>query len=266
MKKKSNFAANNTKIAIVFFLFLIFIVGISFVFKLVIAIKESHFKGYGRFTMTVSNNRNIEVISLSPGSKDIVVFKLSDITSSAEAGRILQVPIDGFIASDSVNLNQKIDLLFTKALFNYNKLKTNLTIIDIAKIVMFARAVPENSVNVKVVGDRNRLDLDRIVNRLVSDDLIEKDKQTIRIVNATAVSGFGSRLARFITNMGGDVIIVATENSLKKKSLISYIDKKTYTVKRLQEVLGYEVVKEEENAISDITITIGEDKINSIPF
>ncbi|KKQ29054.1 MAG: hypothetical protein US43_C0009G0001, partial [Candidatus Levybacteria bacterium GW2011_GWA1_37_16] len=104
------------------------------------------------------------------------------------------------------------------------------------------------------------------VGRLASDTSIEKDHQTIRIINGTEVIGLGNRLARLITNMGGDVIIVATSDSLIKKSSILYIDKKTYTVERLQKVLGYEVAKEENNAISDITIVIGEDKLNSLPF
>ena len=121
-------------------------------------------------------------------------------------------------------------------------------------------------INVKTVRGTSRLELDRTVDHLVSDAFIEKDKQTIQIINATNVSGLGNRLAKLVTNMGGDVIIVATENNLRKKSTISYIDKKTYTVERLQKVLGYEAVKDANNAVSDITIIIGEDKVNSAPF
>jgi len=265
MKQKKS-AQSNTKIAIVFFAFLAFIVGISIIFKLITVVRAGQFDSSKRFTLTITNGKNIEVISLSPDSKEISVFKLNDSVKFAEVGRFLEIPIDGFIVQNSLDLNQKVDSLFVKTILNYNKLKTNLTIIDLLKLTMLARTIPESSVNVKMVGDVNGLELDKAVGRLASDTSIEKDHQTIRIINGTEVIGLGNRLARLITNMGGDVIIVATSDSLIKKSSILYIDKKTYTVERLQKVLGYEVAKEENNAISDITIVIGEDKLNSLPF
>ena len=265
MKQKKS-AQSNTKIAIVFFAFLAFIVGISIIFKLITVVRAGQFDSSKRFTLTITNGKNIEVISLSPDSKEISVFKLNDSVKFAEVGRFLEIPIDGFIVQNSLDLNQKVDSLFVKTILNYNKLKTNLTIIDLLKLTMLARTIPESSVNVKIVGDVNGLELDKVVGRLASDTSIEKDHQTIRIINGTEVIGLGNRLARLVTNMGGNVIIVATENSSKKKSVILYIDKKTYTVERLQKVLGYEVAKEENNAISDITIVIGEDKLNSLPF
>ena len=134
------------------------------------------------------------------------------------------------------------------------------------KLVKLARTIPESAINVKIIEDTSGLVAEKSVGHLVSDAFIEKDKQTIQIINATNVSGLGNRLAKLVTNMGGDVIIVATGNIPRKKSVISYIDKKTYTVERLEKVLGYEVVKTTEDAISDITIVIGEDKINSTPF
>lgn len=267
MKQKKEQSISNTKIALVFFVFLVFFIGISLVFKLAAIIKAGQFDDSKRFTLTISNGRNIEVMSLSPSSKNIAIFKLNNNIQPAEAGKLLEIPIDGFISHESLDLNRKVSPLFTSAVFKYNSLKTSLTIIDLLKLAMLARNIPESSINVKIIEENlSGLALDKVVSRLVIDDLVEKDKQTIQIINGTDVSGFGNRLARLITNMGGNVIIVATSDSSRKKSLISYIDKKTYTVEKLQKVLGYEVVRETDNAISDITIVIGEDKINSSPF
>jgi hypothetical protein len=204
-------------------------------------------------------------MSLSPVAKDITVFKLKDGINASEAGRILEIPIDGYIALDSLDLNQKVNPLITKALYSYKNLKTNLTIIDILRIMIATKAIPENSVATKIMGNTEAT-LENSVGRLVTDASIEKDHQTIKIINATNVSGLGNRLARLVTHMGGDVIMVATENDPKKKSQILYIDKKTYTVEKLQKILGYEVLRETNNAISDITIIIGEDKVNNLPF
>lgn len=265
-KKEREQAISNTKIAVVFFVFLTLVVGISLIFKVIAVMRSSQFDDSKRFTLSIADGKNIEIMSLDPGLKDITVFKLKDNIQPYEAGRQLAIPIDGFISSDSLDLNQKADSLFIKTILNYGRLKTNLTIVDLFKLAMFIRTIPESAINVKIAEDASGLGWDRVVGRLVGETLIEKDNQTIKILNGAGVDGLGNRLARLITNMGGDVIMVATEDRLINKSKISYIDKKTYTVERLQKVLGYEAVKEAENAISDITIVIGKDKITENPF
>ncbi len=267
MKKKKEQAISNTKIAIVFFIILLFFVSLSLVFKIVLVVRAGQFDDSKRFTLAISDSKNLEVMSLSGSAKTITIFKLSRNIGSYEAGQFLEIPIDAFITSNSLDLNQKTDSLFLKAIFSYKKVQTNLTVIDLLKLLIFSKTVVSSSVNTKNISvDLSPSELDKLVARLVSDDLIEKDKQTIQIINGTDVGGLGNRLARLITNMGGDVIIVATSDNPKKISKISYIDQKTYTVERLRKVLGYPAVKEGNNAISDITIVIGEDKANSAPF
>jgi hypothetical protein len=265
MVKQKSSAPSNTKIAIVFCVFVVFVVVFSLLLKGVILMRNSHFDSSKRFTLGITNGRNTEIMSLSP-SKDIVIYKLKNKMTPKEAGQLLEIPIDGFINSNSLDLDQKPDTLFMNLVSNYNNINTNLTVVDLLKIAALTKMIPENSINIEIVGDTDELDLNKIVGHLVSDSFMEKDNQTIQIVNATGVGGLGNRLARLITNMGGNAIIVATGNSISKKSTISYIDKKTYTIEKLQKVLGYEVKKEEGNAVADITIVIGEDKVSSEPF
>ena len=266
MRKKES-ALSNTKIAIIFFIFLAFIVSVSLIFKTILVVRAGQFDGSKRFNLTVSDNKNIEVMSFAPPAKTIAVFKLSKNIGSYEAGQFLEIPIDGFITSNSLDLNQRADSVFFKAIFNYKNLQTNLTIIDLLKLLVFSKTVAASSVNSKNISvDLSPSELEKLVGRLVSDELIEKDNQTIQVINGTDIDGLGNRLARLVTNMGGDVIIVATSDSRKKESTISYIDQKTYTVERLEKVLGYPAIKAGNDAISDITIVIGEDKVNSTPF
>lgn len=266
MKRKKESRLRNTKIAIIFFIFLAVIAGVSLMFKMVLVVRAGQYDDSKRFTLSISNNKNIEVISLSPSTKSIAVFKLDKNVPQALAGQFLEIPIDGAITANSLDLNQKVNSLFFRAVLNYKSLQTNLTIVDLFKLLFFAITVPESSVRIKNISSGlSTVDMDRIV-RLVSDELIEKDNHTIQIINGTNIGGLGNRLARLITNMGGDVIIVATSDVPHKKSTISYIDKKTYTVARLSKVLGYESNKSSEFAISDITVIIGEDKANASPF
>ena len=264
--KKTKDSYSNTKIAIVFFILLAFFVGLSLTFKLVLVVRAGQFDSSKRFNLTLLDNKNLEVMSIGPTEKTIAVFKLRDVGGN-EAGKFLGVPIDGFLLCNCLDLNQKPDSIFLKAIFNYKKVQTNLTVIDLVKLLIFSRTIaPSAVVTRNIENDLIISELDKVVIELTSDELVEKDNQIIQIINGTDVVGLGNRLARLVTNMGGDVIIVATSESPRKESNILYIDQKTYTIERLQKVLGYPAKRDAGNAISDITIIIGEDKVNLAPF
>ena len=264
MREKET-ALSNTKIAVIFFVFIIFVIGISLTFKFIAVLRSGQFDNSRSFSIGMSDGKNAQLVILSRDSKSITIFKLTGIRAE-EAGRTLRAPIDSFITSGSLDLNQKIDSLFLTLVTDYQKLKTNLTIVDLLRVNFFVRSIPQSSISIMVVKDLDKLTLDKVVNRLIADTFIEKDNQTIQIINGTSISGFGNRLAGLITNMGGNVIIVATENNPVKRSTISYIDKKSYTVRRLQKVLGYDVIERMDSGMADIIITIGEDSANSSPF
>ncbi len=266
MKEKREQGVNNARIAVIFFVFLAFVVGLSLIFKIIGVIGDGKFDSEKRFNLVIANKKDTEVMSFS-SSKNLAIFRLNKNINSLDTGRLLEIPIDGFIESKNLDLNQKVNSLFFKSALNYQHLKTNLTIIDLFKLYFSTMGVADGDIITKKVGyQMEGAEIDKILNRLVADELIEKDNQTIQVVNGTDIIGLGNRLARLITNMGGDVIIVATSDSPKKKSVISYMNNKTYTVKRLEKVLGYPAVQEDSNAISDISIIIGEDSIKELPF
>lgn len=266
MKQKKS-AFSNARIAVIFFVFLALIIGISLIFKVALVVKAGQFNDSRRFTFSASDNRSGEVISLSSSTKSITIFKLGKNIKSADAGKFLEIPIDGHISSNSLNLNQEIGSLFLRSLLNYKSLQTNLTVIDFFKLFLLAKSIPNSAIRViDIQSDLSGADIDKIVGRLVSDELIKKDGRTIQIINGTDVAGLGNRLARLITNMGGNVMIVATSDTPKKNSAIYYNDKKTYTIERLNKVLGYTTINSSEFPIFDITVVIGGDKLSSNPF
>jgi len=266
MRKKRKAVTSNTKIAIAFFAFLALLIIISLIFKLTVVLRNGQFDSSRPFVFSITNGKNVEVVSLSPNPKRIAIFKFDSSISPAETGRALEIPIDGNISSNWLDLNWKINSLLLKSATGYNDLKTNLTIVDLLRIIMFAKSTPESSISIIVVTDKNEEILNQNISYLMNDISIVKDDQTIQIINATTVSGLGNKLARLITNIGGNVIIVATETSRKKRSKILYFDKKTYTVERLQRILGYETTEHTGNRMADIVIIIGEDNVDLNPF
>jgi hypothetical protein len=265
MKKQEKSAPSNAKIAVVFFAFLVIIIGVSFIFKAVSVVKSSRFDGSNRFTFSITNDKKTEVVSINPGSKNIVIFKFNNPVSYLDAERTLKVPIDAFANSVELNLDRNIRSILTDMVLKYNNSETNLTILDLLRLKMLAATISESSIDTEEIGGMNA-EQDSIVGNLVNDPMIGKENQTIQIINGTDIVGLGGRLAKMVTNMGGNVILVMSEDSRRKMSVITYIDKATYTVGKLQRILGYKVIKEPENAMADVTIIIGEDKIGINPF
>lgn len=266
MRKKRNLKKdNNAKVAIIFVGFVISIVLISLILKFVVVLSQSQFNSK-RFTMTVSNNKGLEVLSFSPTTHTMSILKL-DKNINVPLRQFLAIPIDGFIKEDSLDINQNADALFPKMIFNYKKLNTNLTIVDLIKLFIFARNLSESEIDERFISkDLTVREIDSLTGRLFNDEIIEKEGKKIQIINGTDVLGLGNRLARLIANMGGDVIIVANADSAQKTSKISYIDDKSYTVEKLSKVLGFSPAQTRDRTIADITITIGQDNLNSLPF
>lgn len=265
-KKRKLNKGTNTKVAIIFIAFVLLIISISLIFKLIVVLRQSQFDDSKRFTVTISNKSDTEVVSFSPISHSISILKL-DKDIDVPLNQFLAIPIDGFVEGDSLEINQKVDSIFPKMIFNYKKLNTNLTIVDLIKLFIFTKSLSEGEIDERSISrDLIAEDIDSLARRLFNDELIEKEGKKIQIINSTDVSGLGNRLARLITNMGGDVIIVATGNNPQKSSEISYIDNKNYTVERLSKVLGFNTAKGLDKTIADVTITIGKDSINSLSF
>ena len=152
-------------------------------------------------------------------------------------------------------------------IFSYKKLDTDLTIVDLIKLFVFTKSLNDREIEERFVSeDMSEIEIDNLVGRFFRDDLIEKEGKKIQIINSTDVSGLGNRLARLVTNMGGDVILVATGDSPQKSSEITYIEDKNYTVERLSKILGFNTVETTQRTIADIIITIGEDSLNSVSF
>ncbi|MBI2028769.1 MAG: LytR C-terminal domain-containing protein [Candidatus Levybacteria bacterium] len=266
-KKKHLRKKNNTKVAIIFVGFVVFIIAISLVSKLILIVRQSQFDDRQRFTMTVSDSKSTRVFSFSPMSRSMSILKLNESLDSKTLSKSLAIPVDAFVLEKSLEIDQKLDSILLKMILNYSKLQTNLTILDILKLFAFAKQLPESGIYERTISqDLSKDRVDNIVGELFKDELIAKDRKTIQIINATDVAGLGNRLARLITNMGGDVILVATGNDLKRSSIISYVDEKGYTVERLSKILNFKTAKISDGTIADITIMIGEDNIESLPF
>lgn len=269
-KKKEDKKA--IKLAFVFGLFVVFLILSAFFIKAVTIFLNSSYNSEGRFNIALYND-SLRIASFAPEENEISILtvKSQRRLSASDAASMLKIPIDGFI---DYNLSSEgsLDEKLWNVLINYNSVKTNLTIIDIARLWLFAKTAPSyliTSQTVSIPKDfsaTEELATDKIVNKIFSDSFIENEQLSIQITNSTGVSGLAQRLSRLISNIGGDVVLITTGDKESEVSEILYSQELSYTVYRLSKILGINARKIESVEFSDLIIIIGKDKLSSLEF
>jgi len=265
-RKKAKVEKHNTKIAILFVIFVCLVILASLIFRVVHVVSQSKFDGNNRFTISISNNKNLKILSFSPNTRSISVLKLDGNIKNLNVNKFLGIPIDGFVKASFLETNREVASLMSNIIFDYRRVETNLTIVDVFRLFLVSKTTSLHDTSAVVISSSlESVRIDEIVAKLFNDSEIEKEDQTIEIVNATSVIGLGARLGRLITNMGGKVVQVSTDN-LQRNSLILYNGRETYTVRRLSKLLGFKIIQENKQSIANIMIVLGEDSDNSALF
>lgn len=271
MRVKQNQQTGKTvRFALLFFVFIFLIIIGSFVIKGITILKSSLFDGEHRFTVFLQSNNNTRhaLLSVSPKESTVSILHIDGkkISSPQELSLLLGLPIDAVV------LQQGDDLIFLKSkfwdfIYSYKKVKTNMTFLDAARLFIFTKGIPEYNISEKtysflpdVSDQQDTTALDTLISSLFADSAITDEKRSIHIVNASGVLGLGNRVARIITNMGGNVVAVTTGDSMLPVSEIAYSEKESYTVQKLQRLLNVKSVLTNKHAISDIVVILGKDR------
>jgi len=265
MAKKKKDQGKNTKIGVYFFVFILGIIFISLLFKGLLIVKNSKFQDDSRFNFLISNNKESEIVSFLPQNHSVSVLKIEGDVGNIY--KFLEVPIDGQVRSASLVLNKPIASVISNIFFGFKDVKTNFTVLDLFRIFLFTKTTtPGNFTQRTVSANLDETALDKISAISFSDPKIAVENVSVGIINATAEYGAGNRLARLISNISGNVVLVSTSQSQEDKSVILYSGKKTYTLGRLKKLLGFEVMRNKSQSLADITIQIGKNYKNFSNF
>ena len=199
-----------------------------------------------------------------------------DLTSQA-VKKLLAVPIDGYVVTDDAGLGQIDKYLgdgwrMARLLPNFltevrRSIKTNLTFPSLLRVGQFIWSARFGEdvwdISEEELFDWQHLDL-KLQGHFTDLKIIE-ERLKIQILNATEKSGLATHAARYVKNLGGDVIIISNADQLDlKQSFMVTGDSETHTVKRLMEVLQIEEVRSEFEGVgerADLTIVLGLDHV-----
>lgn len=248
---------------------------ISATFKLVTVIEQSVFDGKHQFNLVAYDKKDthrLEVLSFAPDRSAISILS---VTGNIEypIGKKLKVPIDGFVKTDESfgkpieDKSEHVTSLLMRSALRLHLVPTSLTVVDFIRLLLFARSVERPNIRIaEQILPADELEIDKTCVSLFGDSLINQEKMSIQIINGTNTVGLGNRLARLISNIGGNVVSVISSDSEIKTSEIAYIGKNSYTVQRLSRILKYKVVRIDKTDISDIIIKIGKDSSDTSIF
>lgn len=280
MRRKKRIKPSNTVTLALFFVgFVGALLIVSIFMKLFLLAKESSFDGSHRFTIAVSssdlqssNNKTTEIISFSPSDQSIERLVINTPVPIIGMERLLEIPIDGVVVinGNSISGKESIGEALKLIALSFKNVRSDLTVLDIMRLWWFGRTVSEHSVKDETFSQDPNLSLesqlDSYAQTLFADDTVASEKESISIVNGTDISGFGTRFSRLVTNMGGNVVSVSTSDSKVDHTTISYYGKKSYTLSRIEKVLGIKAVLSKSPELANIVIILGEDMSRTINF
>jgi len=266
--RKNEKKGKNTKIALIFFLIVFFFVAVSLILKFIQVLKNSSFDGSHSYNLAIIEEKNSWIISFSPEAKSISILDVRGKTGEESLNHLLNLPIDAVIKRDDLKIeNSNIASNLFKVFFSSFNLAAKPTFIDIFRLALFAKSVPQSSVFEKSVNvNADDLVKQQIVSSIFLDSTIVSEKKTIEIINATDTSGLGARLAALVNNIGGDIVLVVTSEKNENNSKVIYYGDDSYTVDRLSSIFDFPKVRKNGGAIADVIIVIGNDSVDSKSF
>ncbi len=222
--------------------------------------KESKFEGSVPINILVQGEKN-SVLAVSPVGNKLSVFYLDGKVSRQDASHFLGLPLDAQIKSNSLDLSDDPKGKILGALLSYSGIETDLSIFDRIRLFLFVQRLKSEDLETRVVSKNQSFsEIDKIVSPQTADRKIQDEGLSIEVVNASGIDGQGANIARIITNMGGNVILVSTSQSSTEDSRVEYKKDVGYTVNRLSNALRFEVKKHRGDSIADVIIVVGKEK------
>lgn len=206
------------------------------------------------------------------------IYKLGEEEKPKIGGELLKMslsklvglPLDGIIISqknygkleDKISSWRKNPISLSPFL---SDIKTDLTPFEMARIILSLRSVREDKLisldfattsitESKLLPDSSRvlgvdnIRLDSFIRQNLSDESITDENLTVAIFNATNRAGLAAEVSRVVTNLGANVVIMATAQNPQEKSQVlvksedlSFMD--TVTYQRLAQVFAPHCLK-----------------------
>jgi len=255
MKRKKTSEGKSISLAFTFCLIIFVILFLYFGWKVIKVLSLSHFDSKHAYILEVDSPTQKEAITFLPDARVINILHVENMTSGSSLSAFLSVPIDAAVQSQETSLPE----LLKKQIFTLGK--GGLPLVDAIKLWIYTHSIQQGNItNYALIAPSSQETLDVTVPKVFTDRVFYQEAATIAVINASGISGIGNKFAKYLTNIGGNVIMVNTGDSVQDATMLEYIGDDTYSVQKLERILQIRAKKlDKKNTLADITVTVGKD-------
>jgi len=177
---------------------------VSFVWKLVVFLQKSSFDGNHQFNLSI-RGKTAGMISFNPDQQSVAIMSFAK-KPQQPIDVLLEIPSDAVVAEEPTD---DIKSMLLNTAFHHTG---TLSPVDSIKLWWFVQMLPKDRITAARPVDAEHVTTPTIL-KLFQDKSLYMEGKSITVVNAAGVSGLGNRLARLLTNIGANVIMVSTADS-----------------------------------------------------
>lgn len=244
------------RLALLFSALVVSIIIFSFFLRAYEALRGSTFDSF-RYNVLL-RSENPQVVSFSNSEDEDTKIEVVDFSKTPQELNVY-LPVSAVIETRQRLDPENFKSDFSSLLF---KAKSNVPLFDRVKIALFV-AKTDLSQNTKFL-DSSEFSAAQ-VEAFFRDPAIARENISIQIVNDSGAPGLGNRLANVVATLGGNVVLVTSDDKPKEKSVIQY-RADSLTLKFLSTYLGYSTKKMDLPGVADIVIILGEDSATSVKY
>jgi len=270
MKKAAHNTNKSLKTLYLYAIIVLLLILVSLVVKVFYIVQQNKFDSTHHFTLAIIEHNNVkEILSFQPQTPAVseLIIQNNNIPYGLLA-KNYGIETDGYIQTgDNLLPGSDMSNLLWSSIIHTASWQCNVTIFDKVRLLLLVRSITSNNKIIKNISlTTQNFDVNATIMTALTDQDVATENTSIQIINATNVSGLGQRLARVLTNLGANVIDIATAQKTQEKSSIAYYENESYTLNRVQRILDIPVRKLTKRPIAAIVITIGKDKVNTSEF
>ena len=257
----------NLRLAGLFVLLVCGLIILSLLLKVLFVFRDSKFDGSHSFVVGFIGQSQTKLVDFNPQGATLSIINVSGVSDKNSLERTLGIPVDGVVEVRQNIQDKDISQTLLKSASPFSSSLEGLTFIDALRLSVFAKTVQAGAIYDRdFPPSLNDSQKATVLSLSFTDPTVYQENQAIQIINASNVSGVGSRLAALLTNIGGSPILVTTADNPQTASKIIYYQQESYTVRKLSSYLNFPAEKSDKKGIADVTIIIGTDKVDKRNF
>lgn len=261
-RKEEVIGKQNLRLLTLFICLFSFLIFISLSSKAISVIKKSKYDSSYPLFLKINTAGKTKLLLLDSKEKKAFIIDFAGEGNRDYIEDSISIFTDLYIEDKMYKDIHSLDNIF----WDRNGVKTNLTIIDLLKIGFLTRNIDDSNISNKTINlDKDSLILESLPAEILTDKNIVSEGKKIQVINASGEDGIGGRVAKTLSLLGANVVLVSTDIRAQENSSISYVGEESYTLKRIVNLFKPEEIKREQNNnFADITIKIGKKDIERI--